>query len=80
MKMNRFLKMTVIRSMAILLTMQSMLYESSYITYADNDIEPVIMVSLGDSYSSGEGIEEFYGQNDDISAIRIWRLNNSNYS
>lgn len=67
MKMNRFLKMTVIRSMAILLTMQSMLYESSYITYADNDIDPVIMVSLGDSYSSGEGIEDFYGQNDDIS-------------
>ena len=27
----------------------------------DND-DPFIMVSLGDSYSSGEGIEDFYGQ------------------
>ena len=26
-----------------------------------------IMVSLGDSYSSGEGIEPFYGQNDAVS-------------
>lgn len=25
--------------------------------------DPIIVVSLGDSYSSGEGIEEFYGQN-----------------
>lgn len=28
----------------------------------DNISDPVIMVSLGDSYSSGEGIEPFYGQ------------------
>lgn len=29
--------------------------------------DPIIMVSLGDSYSSGEGIEPFYGQDEDIS-------------
>lgn len=35
-------------------------------TYAAEDNEnPLIMVSLGDSYSSGEGIEPFYGQEDD---------------
>lgn len=28
----------------------------------DNSNDPVIVVSLGDSYSSGEGIEPFYGQ------------------
>lgn len=28
----------------------------------NNNSDPVIMVSLGDSYSSGEGIEPFYGQ------------------
>lgn len=30
----------------------------------DNE-DPIIMVSLGDSYSSGKGIEKFYGQDDD---------------
>lgn len=36
--------------------------------YAENsNIDPVIMVSLGDSYSSGEGIEPFYGQDKEIS-------------
>lgn len=28
--------------------------------------DPVIVVSLGDSYSSGEGVEEFYGQNKSV--------------
>ena len=36
-----------------------------FIVYADyNDISPMRVVSLGDSYSSGEGIEPFYGQED----------------
>lgn len=30
--------------------------------YADNNQDKVVVVSLGDSYSSGEGIEPFYGQ------------------
>lgn len=34
---------------------------------AEEGQEPLIMVSMGDSYSSGEGIEPFYGQDDDIS-------------
>lgn len=32
----------------------------------DNISDPVIMVSLGDSYSSGEGIEPFYGQSQSL--------------
>lgn len=31
----------------------------------DESDDPIIMVSLGDSYSSGEGIEKFYGQDDE---------------
>ncbi len=34
---------------------------------AEKDENHQIMVSLGDSYSSGEGIEPFYGQEDDVS-------------
>lgn len=34
---------------------------------ANNNSDPVIMVSLGDSYSSGEGIEPFYGQDKSLS-------------
>ena len=37
-------------------------------TYAENNSDdPFIMVSMGDSYSSGEGIPEFYGQNETLS-------------
>lgn len=33
-----------------------------------------IIVSLGDSYSSGEGIEPFFGQDEEISIMKIgWR-------
>lgn len=32
----------------------------------EENIKPKIMVSLGDSYSSGEGIEPFFGQYEDI--------------
>ena len=34
---------------------------------AEEENKQKIMVSLGDSYSSGEGIEPFYGQNEKIS-------------
>lgn len=34
---------------------------------AENDENQQIVVSLGDSYSSGEGIEPFYGQEEDVS-------------
>ena len=30
--------------------------------YADNNQDKVVVVSLGDSFSTGEGIEPFYGQ------------------
>jgi lysophospholipase L1-like esterase len=32
-----------------------------------DDDDPIIVVSLGDSYSSGEGIEKFYGQDKSLS-------------
>lgn len=32
----------------------------------EKEEDPIIIVSLGDSYSSGEGIEPFYGQDEDI--------------
>ena len=35
---------------------------SSSVTKSDTSSDPLVVVSLGDSYSSGEGIEEFYGQ------------------
>ena len=38
---------------------------STIAKYSTDD--PLIVVSLGDSYSSGEGIEEFYGQNKSLS-------------
>lgn len=30
----------------------------------NRDYDPVVIVSMGDSYSAGEGVEPFYGQND----------------
>ena len=38
----------------------------SPVVRATDSEDPIIMVSLGDSYSSGEGIEEFYGQEKNI--------------
>lgn len=35
-------------------------------TVSEMNDDPFIVVSLGDSYSSGEGVEPFYGQNIDI--------------
>ena len=39
--------------------------------------ETVVVVSLGDSYSSGEGIEPFYGQNNSNGAKKDWYLKSS---
>ncbi len=41
----------------------SILPINNYVSAAGEDDGRMIVVSLGDSYSSGEGIEEFYGQN-----------------
>lgn len=43
------------------------IYMTSYA--AEDGNESKIIVSLGDSYSSGEGIEPFYGQDKDVSKI-----------
>lgn len=56
------------RSLSIVLATTLIITGLSVNVYADNNIsDPVIMVSLGDSYSSGEGIEPFYGQGKSLS-------------
>lgn len=56
------------RSLSIVLVTTLIIAGYSVNAYADNNIsDPVIMVSLGDSYSSGEGIEPFYGQDKSLS-------------
>lgn len=56
--------------MALLITMSLLIFVNSVSVKADKNSkkESQIMVSLGDSYSSGEGIEPFYGQNESVSS------------
>lgn len=56
------------RILIVFLLVSLGLYSTSMIGYAaEDENKQKIMVSLGDSYSSGEGIEPFYGQNEKIS-------------
>jgi lysophospholipase L1-like esterase len=57
--MKRILSKTIL--WVLILTLMSI---SSFAETESND--SLIIVSLGDSYSSGEGIEKFYGQDDDL--------------
>lgn len=51
------------RSLSIVLAITLIIVSYSENIYADNNIsDPFVVVSLGDSYSSGEGIEPFLGQ------------------
>lgn len=53
----------IIRLISVILTviiLVSLVPVSAYAS--DDNTDPIIVVSLGDSYSSGEGIEPFYGQ------------------
>lgn len=54
-------------SISALLVFTLLLSTLPVFAHAEEDNDPVIVVSLGDSYSSGEGIEPFYGQNKDLS-------------
>lgn len=49
-------------TMAFVVLLPAFFVDSVYAV--DNATDPVIVVSMGDSYSSGEGIEDFYGQNE----------------
>lgn len=60
--LNKRIKLT-----SIILTAVLVINLFSYICFADNTDSKKIVVSLGDSYSSGEGIEPFYGQENDLS-------------
>lgn len=50
-------------SLSVILALTLAMMSTPLYAYANETaIDPVIVVSLGDSYSSGEGIEPFYGQ------------------
>lgn len=55
------------RAVAALLAMILIVSNAPLYAHAETDTDPVIVVSLGDSYSSGEGIEPFYGQEKEVS-------------
>lgn len=46
----------------------------------DDNTDPIIVVSLGDSYSSGEGIEPFYGQDGNKTSNPDWLSHRSQKS
>lgn len=64
MKNNTTRRLSALLVIAITLSLISSVFSFnvSATTNTEIDRDPVIVVSLGDSYSSGEGIEPFYGQ------------------
>lgn len=67
--MTRKLQMNLCKRILVVLLVISIGAFATYITIfaTEKDSERQIIVSLGDSYSSGEGIGPFYGQDEDIS-------------
>ena len=66
--MKKNIRKLIVRSTSALLGTAMILSCFLQNVHAENgNIDPIIMVSLGDSYSSGEGIEPFYGQDKKIS-------------
>lgn len=61
-KMAKLLKKTVCALLATIILITSVSVPA--FAASNNGSDPLIVVSLGDSYSSGEGIEPFYNQND----------------
>ena len=56
-------KFNLIKNMGVLLLLVGLIAITRRDIYAEADYgEEIIMVSMGDSYSAGEGIEKFYGQ------------------
>lgn len=65
---NKTIKRISTRIIILLVSISVLLQSQSINVYAKEESEQhQIMVSLGDSYSSGEGIEPFYGQYDNNS-------------
>lgn len=61
--MKKSIMQLITKLMSVLMINVLIISLSSIRAYAqDKNTDPLIMVSLGDSYSSGEGIEPFYGQ------------------
>lgn len=63
------LRMSHWKRILVIILVVSIEVSSTYMTgfAAKGDNERQIIVSMGDSYSSGEGIEKFYGQDEDVS-------------
>ena len=61
---NKKIRQVIARSCAVILMVGEILSADLMIAYADenDNASDHIIVSLGDSYSSGEGIEPFYAQ------------------
>ena len=67
-KIKRYIKKIFIYICAITTLLSSMPLEvSAAKTEKKKEADYKIVVSLGDSFSSGESIEEFYGQNKKLS-------------
>jgi lysophospholipase L1-like esterase len=80
---NKTIKNILTRVIILLLSISVLLQSQSICVYAEEIEEHQIMVSLGDSYSSGEGIEPFYGQyNDKSEKVKNpdWLAHRSKYS
>lgn len=60
---NKKTKWLVLRILIISLCISSYTVDI-FASNVDESDDPIIVVSLGDSYSSGEGIEKFYGQDE----------------
>lgn len=64
---TRFIRL-ISKSLSVLLVLIIVLSLcSTYVGATSENSDTVVVVSLGDSYSSGEGIPEFYGQNQSLS-------------
>lgn len=61
-KITRLLKGSVCILLAAIMLATSVSVPASAAALVDENDDPVVVVSLGDSYSSGEGITPFYGQ------------------
>lgn len=65
--MKNKMKRRLLKMLSLLITVIITVSVTHMTVYADPEADdPMIVVSMGDSYSSGEGIEPFYGQDSPI--------------
>ena len=65
--MKNKMKRRLLKMLSLLITVIITVSVTHMTVYADPEADdPMIVVSMGDSYSSGEGIEPFYGQDNQL--------------